>query len=102
MDAGSEDRSSTIKLLLHFQPVSIHDPVRTAVGLRFRTERNMPDKKETELKFIIAKPEAFRAMLVASGAVSKGRHSEENIRLDDRDRGLSRRKVVLRLRRTEH
>jgi adenylate cyclase class 2 len=64
-------------------------------------ERAMPDKMETELKFIIAEPEAFRALLAAHGAISRGRHSEENIRLDDRGRSLSRRKVVLRLRRTE-
>jgi adenylate cyclase class 2 len=62
----------------------------------------MPDRLETELKFIIADPEAARAALMRLGAASEGRHVEENIRLDDEGRSLTARSIVLRLRRVEH
>jgi len=62
----------------------------------------MPDQLETELKFIIAAPEAARAALIRLGASIEGRHVEENIRLDDQGRSLTARGIVLRLRRVEH
>jgi NitT/TauT family transport system substrate-binding protein len=62
----------------------------------------LPDRLETELKFIIADPEAARATLIWLGAASEGRHVEENIRLDDGRRSLTAQSIVLRLRGVEH
>lgn len=61
----------------------------------------MPDQLETELKFVVADPAGLRAALLRLGAASEGRHTEENIRLDDRGRSLSAFSTVLRLRRVE-
>lgn len=58
----------------------------------------MPDKLETELKFVIAEPEALRVSLLRLGASAEGRHVENNIRLDDKAHSLTGRGLVLRLR----
>lgn len=59
----------------------------------------MPDHHETELKFVVSDPAALRESLLRLGAISQERREEENIRLDDRQRNLTARKIVLRLRR---
>jgi adenylate cyclase, class 2 len=64
-------------------------------------EIDMPDQLETELKFIVHDPDGLRGRLLGLGAVLKGRHAEENIRLDDGSRSLTSRKTALRLRRVE-
>jgi len=58
----------------------------------------MPDKLETELKFVVADPAGLRAALLALGASAMGRHAENNIRLDDAGHSLTARGLVLRLR----
>jgi adenylate cyclase class 2 len=58
----------------------------------------LSDKLETELKFAITDPAAVRALLLRLGAKAQGRHTEDNIRLDDPQRSLSMRGLVLRLR----
>lgn len=60
----------------------------------------MPDRLEVEAKFPIEDPDAVRAALTRAGAIPQGRHEEFNIRLDDAERMLTDRHIVLRLRRT--
>jgi len=59
----------------------------------------MPDQREIEIKFPLSDPKKTRQSLLQVGASSEGRHFEDNIRLDNRDRTLSSRRLVLRLRR---
>jgi adenylate cyclase class 2 len=54
---------------------------------------------ETEVKFHVADREAMRRKLLSIGADSLGRCHEHNLRFEDRDRGLGRRGMLLRLRR---
>lgn len=54
---------------------------------------------ETEVKFHVADREAMRRRLLSIGADSLGRCHEHNLRFEDRDRGLGRRGMLLRLRR---
>lgn len=58
----------------------------------------MPDQSEIEIKFPVSDPNAIRQLLLRVGAGSQGRHFENNIRLDNPDRMLSSRKLVLRIR----
>jgi adenylate cyclase class 2 len=61
----------------------------------------MPDRQEIEVKFALSDPAALREALSDVGAGSRGAHAEMNVRLDDANRSLTERRIVLRLRRTE-
>ncbi len=61
----------------------------------------MPEQDEVEVKFALADPAQMRANLLRLGAVQRGSHVELNIRLDDAERSLSARRIVLRRRRVE-
>jgi adenylate cyclase, class 2 len=58
----------------------------------------MPDQPEIEVKFIVADPEALRQTLARVGAVFEGKHSENNIRLDNAEKGLAAQRIVVRVR----
>jgi adenylate cyclase class 2 len=58
----------------------------------------MSYRLEIEVKFILDDPDAVRSHLLQLGAVSHGRHTELNIRLDDDQHNLSKRLTVLRVR----
>ena len=73
------------------------DPVFRTLG--FKRERMPP--VETEVKFYLPDPASIRANLTAIGARCLGKHHEHNIRLEDRDRSLGRKKSLLRLRRDQ-
>lgn len=53
---------------------------------------------EIEVKFILSDKAAVRNRILASGGVSQGEHFETNIRFEDRDKSLIKKKVLLRLR----
>jgi adenylate cyclase class 2 len=53
---------------------------------------------ETEVKFYLPDPAPMRARLAAIGARCLGRLHEHNVRLEDQDRSLGRKKSLLRLR----
>ncbi len=53
---------------------------------------------ETEVKFYLPDPAPIRANLTLIGARCLGRYHERNIRLEDRERSLGRKKALLRLR----
>ncbi len=61
----------------------------------------MPEQEEVEVKFVLGEPERLRGALRQIGAAFEGKHLENNIRLDDAAGSLTRRHVVLRLRRIE-
>jgi adenylate cyclase class 2 len=61
----------------------------------------MSDHQEIEAKFIIHDPAAVRVALARLGARWAHGHTELNIRLDDEAGGLTRRGMVLRVRRVE-
>src|SRR5574341_2548609 len=61
----------------------------------------MPDHHEIEIKFVLSDPQQVRTALIQLGAKSSSVHQEYNIRLDDRERALAARGIVLRLRRIE-
>jgi adenylate cyclase class 2 len=54
---------------------------------------------ETEVKFCLQTPEELRKAILAAGAESIGKVFEINIRLDDKNNSLSKKKSLLRLRR---
>lgn len=60
----------------------------------------MPKRQEIELKFAVSDAAAMRNALERVGAVSQGMWEEQNVRLDDAERSLSARGIVLRLRHT--
>lgn len=57
---------------------------------------------EAELKFLNVDHAALRLRLRELGAASQGRYFEENLVFDDDERGLRKREMLLRLRRTSH
>jgi adenylate cyclase class 2 len=61
----------------------------------------MTDYQEIEIKFALGDPVAMCEQLLELGAVSHGRHFEDNWRLDDADGTLTSRHIVLRLRQIE-
>jgi adenylate cyclase class 2 len=61
----------------------------------------MSDHQEIEAKFIVRDPAALRGALARLGARLAHGHAELNIRLDDEAGGLTRRGMVLRVRRIE-
>ena len=61
----------------------------------------MSEHREIEIKFPLENPQAMREALLQQGALLQGRHIELNIRLDDLQRSLTARRIVLRLRRVE-
>ncbi len=58
----------------------------------------MSDYQEIEIKFALGDPAGVRSRLLQLGAVSQGRHFENNLRLDDAARTLASRHIVLRVR----
>ena len=56
---------------------------------------------EIEVKFYLNDIKPIRDYLLDNGAVSKGRFFESNIRFEDADKGLSKHKSLLRLRKDE-
>jgi adenylate cyclase class 2 len=61
----------------------------------------MSDHQEIEAKFIVHNPTAVRNALARLGARRENSHKELNIRLDDDAGSLTRRGMVLRVRRVE-
>jgi adenylate cyclase class 2 len=61
----------------------------------------MSDHQEIEAKFIVHDPAAVRDALARLGARREHSHTELNIRLDDEAGSLTRRGMVLRVRRVE-
>jgi len=57
------------------------------------------DNLEIEVKFFVADESIIRDRLLAIGAVSEGRAFERNIRFEDAEKTLYRRRSLLRLRR---
>lgn len=53
---------------------------------------------EIEVKFYLADKDAVKKRILGLGAVSEGRHFENNIRFDDTDKRLLKNKTMLRLR----
>ncbi len=56
------------------------------------------EKLEIEVKFFIADLEAIRTQILALGAKSSGRVFETNIRYEDKDNSMMKKKSLLRLR----
>lgn len=61
----------------------------------------MSDHQEIEAKYIIHDPAAMRDALARLGAERAHAHAELNVRLDDAAGGLTRRGIVLRVRRVD-
>ncbi|MBN1312374.1 MAG: class IV adenylate cyclase [Anaerolineae bacterium] len=61
----------------------------------------MSGYQEIEVKFVLDDPAAMRNRLLRLGAASYGRRFENNLRLDDVERSLAERHIVLRLRESE-
>ncbi|MBN1429859.1 MAG: class IV adenylate cyclase [Anaerolineae bacterium] len=61
----------------------------------------MAEYQEIEIKFVLGDPVAMREHLLLLGAISRGRCFEDNLRLDNTGRKLTKKHIVLRLRQSK-
>jgi adenylate cyclase class 2 len=76
-------------------------PLPIAPLLRFLThqDKHKMEQLETEVKFYLPDIESVQQRILALGAESKGRVFENNVRYEDENKTLIRKKSLLRLRR---